>query len=154
MGNAYVMTSAVSGLTAVPFFQIATPSATKIEVLSINIGQGAGETSEQAVLTLSRRSFNSTFPVGNATSPRALSQNSKATELVAGTIQCAIGISTATGSLIDVLARRTFNVLNGLVYMPVPEERIISGPGGFLTGEFVVAPAANDYSVEITIREV
>jgi len=47
---------------------------------------------------------------------------------------------SAEGSLGDVIIRDTFNVLNGLLYLPIPEERIIVPPGCALSLDLPVAP--------------
>ena len=155
MGNSYSMTSAVSAMTTVPFIQVASPSATAVEILSFYISQQTSETSEQASLSFTRRTTNSTFPAAaTAPSPVALSKNAPATQLVTGTTQNAISVSTATGSLNGTLGRYSFNTLNGFVHLPLPEERITVGPNGFLTVQFVVAPAANDYNITMTFREL
>lgn len=49
---------------------------------------------------------------------------------------------TAEGTLGAELWREEVNVLNGFLWLPVPEERIIVGPSGRLALDLPVAPAA------------
>ena len=49
---------------------------------------------------------------------------------------------TAEGTLGDILLRNTVNYLNGFLYLPVPEERLIVGPSGRFGIELPTAPGA------------
>jgi|SRR3990167_934100 len=44
------------------------------------------------------------------------------------------------GTLGDVIIRDTFNALNGFLYLPIPEERIVVPPGCALSLDLPVAP--------------
>jgi len=50
---------------------------------------------------------------------------------------CALQVRLTAG---DVIIRDTFNVLNGYLYLPVPEERIVVPPGCALSLDLPVAP--------------
>ena len=142
----------LTALTAVPFAQLATPATTGIEILWIELGQETSETSQQEALQLVRRSTNSTLP--NVAERPSLNEGGPATLLGATSITNAIGVATGTGSFTASLTKFTFNALNGLLYLPVPEERITISPSKFLTLEFPTAPAANTWSGYITYREL
>jgi len=144
--------SALTGLTAVPFAQLATPATTAIELIRFELGQETSETSQQECVTLTRRSTASTLPT--STTPLALSQRDPASLLTGSTTTNAQGIATVTGTIGNLLKRWTFNVLNGLLWVPVPEERITVEPSSFVTWQFATAPAANTWSGEIVFREL
>ena len=61
---------------------------------------------------------------------------------------------SAEGTAGDVIIRDTFNVLNGYLYLPVPEERIVVPPGCALSLDLPVAPAnASSLNAGITWSE-
>ena len=99
-----------------------------------------------------RRSTNSTLP--NVAERVALRQRDPATLLAATSITNAIGVATGTGSYSASLLRFTFNVLNGLLYLPVPEERVTVEPSAFVNLQFPTAPAANTWSGYIIYQEL
>jgi hypothetical protein len=47
------------------------------------------------------------------------------------------------GTYTDILYRDNFSVLNGWLWVPTPEERIIVGPSGILGLKFPIAPGAS-----------
>jgi len=147
----YIIKS-VSAITVAPFAQLATPATTAVEIVRIELGQEGGETSEQAIMEVVRRSTNSTLP--NVAERVALRQRDPATLLAATSITNAIGVATGTGSFTASLLRFTFNVLNGLLYLPVPEERLTVEPSAFINLQFPTAPAANTWSGHIIYSEL
>ena len=142
----------LSAITTAPFAQLATPATTSIEIIRIELGQETNETSQQEVLQLVRRSTNSTFPT--VAERPSLAEGGPATLLAGTSITNTFGVATGTGSFTASLMKFTFNALNGLLYLPVPEERIRMSPSKFLTLEFPTAPAANTWSGHITYREL
>lgn len=143
---------ALTSLTAVPFVQLATPSTTGIEIISLRLGQDTSETSQQEAITFSLRSTASTLPT--ATTPRALFTGGSISLLTGSTTTNTQGIASATGTLTWVLWRENFNVLNGYIYLPMIEERIRIAPSSFFTIEFATAPAANTWSGTLVFKEV
>jgi hypothetical protein len=147
-GRPYVaIFSGLTSLTAVPFLQIAAPAGTGLEIVTFELGQETSETSQQEVVTAQRRTTASTLPT--TVTPSKLQPGDPA---AIATVHS--GIATGTGTAGDVVGRWSFNVLNGLLYVPVPEERIIIAPGGWLTFQFPTAPAANTWSGRLVFREM
>ena len=142
----------LTGLTAVPFLQLATPATTGIELLAVEITQEASATSAQAVMSIMRRTTASTLPT--ATAPLALNQNDPPSLLTSSTTTNAVGVATVNGTAGNVLVRLGFNVLNGLFWYPVPEQRITVAPSSFLTLQFPTAPAADTWSGQVYFREL
>src|SRR3990167_1763860 len=153
MARAYsYIIKSVSAITVAPFAQLATPATTAVEIIRIELGQESGETSEQAIMEVVRRSTNSTLP--NVAERVAVRNRDPATLLAATSITNAIGVATGTGSFTASLLRFTFNVLNGLLYLPVPEERLSLDPSAFINLEFPTPPAANTWSGHIIYQEL
>jgi hypothetical protein len=136
-----------------PFLQIATPATQGIEILSLFMGQETSEVSQQECITLTRRSAASTMAAG--LTPIATREKDGASLLVSGTTANGSGVTaTAAGTLVSTPLIFPFNALNGLLYLPLPEERITIGPSGFLTIQFKTAPAANTWSGQLIFREL
>ncbi len=57
---------------------------------------------------------------------------------------------TAEGTAGDTILREYFNALNGWLYLPVPEERIVIPPSERFALAFGAAPAATTFSAAIT----
>lgn len=153
MAAVYVLPiTSLASLTAVPFAQLAPPATTGIEILALELGQETSETSQQEILTIARRSTASTLPT--STTPLALREKDPVSLLTGSTTTNATGIATVTGTVGNVLVRLCFNVLNGLLWLPVPENRITVAPSSFLTLQFLTAPAANTWSGQIYYREL
>ena len=141
--------SALGSLTAVPFAQLATPSTVGIEIVAIELGQEASETSQQEVLQLNRRTTASTLPT--STTPLKTDPNDQASKLTGSTTTNATGIASVSGTTGDIWILPSFNVLNGFIWRP-PTQLIIP-PSSFITLEFKTAPAANVWSGMIWFRE-
>jgi hypothetical protein len=142
----------LTSLTTTPFLQIATPATQGIEILSFELYQETSETSQQEAITFTRRSTASTLPT--ATTPIAIREKDGISLLTGSTTTNAVGIATVTGTLVSTPLLFSFNVLNGFMYMPVPEARLTVGPSGFLTIQFKTAPAANTWSGQLVYREM
>lgn len=149
--SAYIINFTITNPTTTPILQLATPAGKGLEIVEFFIGQEASETSEQAVLTAQRRTTASTLPSAGTISP--LDPTAPTSGLTSSTTTNAYGIATATGTAGATLHRWTFNVLNGLLYVPVPEARIQMDVSQFLTFQFPTAPAANVYSGYLILNE-
>ena len=153
VGRTYVyVVKSTSGVGLTPWIQVATPSATAIEFMRLELGQEDSTVSQMETLEMTRRTTNSTLP--NVAERTPINANDPATQLVGSSITNAIGIATGTGSFGASLMRWNFNVLNGLLYVPVPEERPLVGPGGFSTFQFTASPAGATWSGHIIYREI
>lgn len=148
-GEYYLPISALTSLTAVPFAQIATPAATGVEIVCIELGQETSETSQQEVVQLNRRTTASTLPT--STTPLKTDPNDQASLLTGSTTTNATGIASASGTTGNILILPPFNVVNGLIW--VPPVIYVVPPSSFVTLEFKTAPAANTWSGAIWFRE-
>lgn len=124
----------VSVSAAKSLIRLSAPSSMVLVILRAWLEQQAVETSEQLEVLLQRASTNGT---GSASVPE----------------KHEVGDPVATATAVDnltveptltakPLVRDSFNVLNGWVYVPVPEERIWIPPSGRLVLKLNNAPAA------------
>jgi hypothetical protein len=144
--------SALASLTTVPFVQLSTPATTGVELIELYLGQETSETSEQLCVSIQRRSTASTLPTATTSVP--ISSNDPASLLTGSTTTNAQGIATVTGTAGNVLTRLTFNALNNLIWVPVPEARISMAPSSFLTLQFIASPATGTWSGHLIFREL
>lgn len=142
----------LTALTAVPFAQLATPATQAIELIGVELSQETSEVSQQEIVTLTRRSTASTLPT--STTPIALNHGDPASRLTGSTTTNAAGIASVTGTIGNVLWARSFNVLNGLEFWWPEIMRPTVDPSGFVTLQFLTAPAANTWSGSLYFREL
>ena len=142
----------LTSLTAVPFAQLATPSTTGIVIVAIELGQETSETSQQEAITGAIRSTASTLPT--STTPLKVDRRNGIASLLTGsTTTNATGIASATGTLVDTFRFLPFNVMNGFVWLPTPQQQIHLPVSAFFTLQFATAPAANTWSGGIWFEE-
>ncbi len=83
-----------------------------------------------------------------AATPVPLTNGAQASKCVGGT--AATGITaTVEGTDGAVLYEAGFNIVNGLLYLPVPEARYTIGPGQTVAVKFPTAPTSAGYIVEV-----
>jgi len=63
-------------------------------------------------------------------------------------------IATAEGTDTDFPWEEGFNVLNGIRYVPLPDERIMVEAASFIGLKFRVAPASHTWQMGIVIKEL
>ena len=131
---------AVTG--AITLVQIRSGSTSSCEVLKAWATQGSSTVSAQQRIQINRKTAAGT--VTSAT-PAALTGGSPA-DAVGGTAATGT-LATAEGTDSTVLISDVFNVLNGWLYVPIPEERIVVPPAGFIALKF---PAASSSSITYT----
>ena len=104
----------LSGFTAgVPVVQLKTATLIGCAITGIELYQSTSTTIQFITLTWSRRSTASTFPAG--TTPRLVYPNDPASGLTSSTTGNAVGVSTATGTVVaDTNRTWQFLTLNGL----------------------------------------
>ena len=146
-GRKYVaLMEGVSVSTAISLVEFTAPSDAIVELLSAWITQDTSETSTQEVAAILRKTAAGT---GTSFTARLLEPSDAA---FGGTCRT---LMTAEGTAGDILVREGFNILNGFIYKPVPEERIKVPPSGILAIKFAVTPAAAiTISAGLVFREI
>jgi len=104
--------------------------ASLLEILRITVSQQATETSEQLGIRFGMKA--SAFGTFTSTTPAPATLNSVASAITGSTSNAASSSGTdasANGAgTLTVYHQEGFNNLNGYLWVPVPEERILVGP--------------------------
>lgn len=125
-------------------------AATKqLEIIRVEVTQTSSTTSAQTQVQLLRLS--STCTVTSFT-PLLMDPAFAAATAVGGTSATGVN-ATAEGTAGDVLFRSGFNILNGFLWLPVPEERIKVPVGGFFGVKMPDAVTSGTYNVNVIFGE-
>lgn len=139
--GAYNLIRSVSTSTAITIEQVTAPAGTMIEIARTWVNQSTSTTSAQTRILLLRKSTPATV---TSTNPAPLGNGMQASKCVGGT--GATGITaTVEGTDSTVYIDEGFNVVNGHLYLPVPEERLYA-INDTRALKFGAAPASATYS--------
>lgn len=157
-GDTYILVNkAVTISTAITIIQLKTGANNGAEIIRASLTQHGSTTSAQESVAFVRKSAAATVTAAiDATDNTATiikrdpNQNAaSATLSTSGT-----GITgTAEGTDANTVFRDGFNVLNGWMYLPVPEERIYVPPSSILALKFITAPASQTWDAEVVFIE-
>lgn len=132
--------------TAITLLELTAPSTASLTVLRAWCQQSSSTTSAMARIRILRKSATIT---GTASPPAAVP-----TEVGMPTSGMTVKwIATGEGTDGVILVEEAFNLLNGFLWLPVPEERIIVPPSGLIALKFPAAPASAAYTFGFTVRE-
>lgn len=133
------------------------------EVLSASLTQRGNTTSEEDEICLVRKTAAATVSVavtggvsGNlfAHDPNQPWPPSAASGPQLGTNATGVN-ATAEGTDGDMVVKQGFNILNGWLYLPTPEERIWVPPAGIIALKFMAPPgSSNSWDAEMRVREL
>jgi hypothetical protein len=113
--------------------EITAPSDSILIILRAWLTQDLSETSTMEVAEVIRKTAAGT---GTSVTPEPLDEGGQA---FGGTARRTM---TAEGTVGDVLYRESFNILNGWLWVPTPEERIVVAPSGIIGIRFPTAPTS------------
>lgn len=137
--------SAVMPATAVTvakdLISIDAPATGSLVVLRAAVTQSGSELSDQVAVIIRRAT--GAAGAGTAHTPQEHSAQSPA---FPGTSLINLTTDETAG---DELYREGFNLLNGFLYVPVPEERIVVPPSGIIVLRLNVAPAASTLMIAV-----
>jgi hypothetical protein len=139
-GSYSLIRQGVSTSTAITVNQVLAPAASAIEITRAEVTQDNVTTTGQTRVQLNRNSTACTVTSATA-GPQA--NGMQASKCVGGT--SATGITaTAEGTIAATPWSAGFNVVNGVLYLPVPEQRwlLVGSAAGFAALKLAVAPAA------------
>ncbi len=144
MSRPYSVIDSRAVSTAITVLEVTAPATMALEILRAWVTQSSSTTSAQTDAVLVRKTATIT---GTAITPvKLLTGNPAATFAGKRT-------ATAEGTDGDIVAGEGFNILNGWLYVPTPEERIWVPPSGILGLKFPSAPAGATYRYGMTVRE-
>lgn len=139
--------AAITTSTAITVNQVLVPVVTAAEFTRVWANQSTVTTTNQTRLQLNR---NSTACTVTSVAAAPLGNGMQASKAVNGT--SATGITaTIEGTTTATVWSEGFNIVNGILYLPVPEARylIVGSAAGFVGVKFPSAPASADYTTGI-----
>jgi len=142
--------TAVSVSGAITLIQVKAVTTNPHEIIRASCWQSSSTTSAQQRLQLLRKSATATV---TSFTPLLMNPGDAAAQAVGGA--AATGTSaSAEGTDGDILVNEVFNVLNGWLYLPVPEERPFVAAAGIIGLKFPTAPAATTFTAQVVFREL
>jgi hypothetical protein len=136
--------SSVATSTAITVNQVLVPVLTAAEFSRAWCNQDSVTTTNQTRIQLNQNSSASTVTLQN---PVAAGKGMQASKCVGGT--AATGITaTVEGTVTSTWWQEGFNIVNGILYLPVPEARwmLVGQAAGFAALKFPGAPAAANFT--------
>jgi len=157
-GDIYtVLNKGVTVSTAITVIQLKAGANNGAVILRASATQRGSTTSVQEDIALIRKSSAATVTAAvdatdnTATIVRRDPNQSAASATLSTT---GTGITgTAEGTDANTVVREAFNVLNGWLYIPVPEERPYVPPAGIIALKFINAPASQTWDFELVFME-
>jgi hypothetical protein len=134
--TAYMNAVSVSG--AITLVQVKAGTSRAVELLRVSVSQSGSTSSTMQRIQINRKSAAAT--VTSFTS-LAMRNGDSAADAVGGTSATGTN-ATVEGTDTNILIVDTFNILNGWLWVPVPEERITLPAGGIIGVKFPAAPGA------------
>lgn len=139
--------AAVTTSTAITVNQVLVPAAAAAEFTRAWCNQSTVTTTNQTRIQLNQ---NSTACTVTSATPFPAQKSMQASKAVGGT--SATGITaTAEGTVTGTWWSEGFNIVNGILYLPVPEARwmLVGQSAGFAGLKFPSAPASADYTTGV-----
>jgi hypothetical protein len=131
----------VATTTAITVIQVATPANVVIEPVRAWGGQSSSTTSAATALGLIKKTAAATV---TARTPDPGTDGMRASLCVGGTAATGITATAEGTDAANYLWSESFNIVgNGVLYLPIPEERIGVGPSEFIGLKHSVAPSGN-----------
>ncbi len=139
--------SSVATSTAITVNQVLVPAAASAEFSRCWCNQDSVTTTNQTRIQLNQ---NSTACTVTSQTPFPAQKSMQASKCVGGT--SATGITaTAEGTVTGTWWQEGFNIVNGILYLPVPEARwmLVGQAAGFAALKFPGAPASANYTTGV-----
>lgn len=141
-----VQLNAVSVSAAITLIRVTAPATMVLVLLRAWVSQSSSTTSQQIRAAIQRATTDGTL---TPETPEKLSPGDPAATFTAGVN--ATAEPTLSG---DPIIDEGFNVLNGLLWVPAPEERIWIPPSGRAVLRLPAAPTAITISAGLIVGEV
>lgn len=143
--------SAISVSTAITIIQIKAGATRPLRIIRAWCTQSNLTTSAQQRIQLLRKTAAATV---TSFTPLLYNPGDSAANAAGGTTSTGITAS-GEGTDGDILVGDVFNLLTGWLYLPVPEERPLVLPAGFIALKFPAAPAAaTTFTAGIVFEEI
>lgn len=155
-GDVYIIRSEAVVSGAISVLQVKAGASNAFEILRAIVTQRGSTTSAQEGIAIVRKTVPATVTsavVG--TTGNIFQRNPSGAGFNISLGASATGFTaTNEGTDGDILLKEGFNVLNGWLYMPVPEERLYVPPGNTVALKFLNAPASQNWQFEVVVREL
>jgi len=146
----YKISRNVTTSTAITIIQIKAGASRPLKILRAWVTQSDSTTSTQTGIQLLRKTAAATV---TSYTPLLMRPNDPVANAAGSTSGTGI-TATAEGTDGDILIEEGFNILNGWLYLPIPEERIIVPVNGIIGLKFPVAPGSALYKAGIIFGEI
>jgi hypothetical protein len=133
--------------TAVTVVYISNSASAALRILRVSCNQRTSTSSAMNILSLLRKSGTVTLPTSTTPVPLQVG-------MAASGVTCTTGVASAEGSDGVILHKEGFNILNGLLWIPTPEEQPWVPPSGAVGLKFEIAPTSATYTIELTYTEI
>lgn len=146
LGNIYKISNTATHSTAITILQARAHATRPLVLLRLWLDSAATTTASASIQIL-RQTSNGTM---TTLSPGPLGM--RPNEPTAGFT--AAHTATAEPTAGDVLIHESFNVVNGYLYLPTPDEQIVIPAAGWLGLKFSVAPASQTWIYGMVLAEI
>lgn len=146
LGNPYKITNTATHSTAITILQ-ARAHATRPLVVVRAWLESAAVTTAIATIQLLKQTTAGTMTTLSP-GPLPIRPNVPTAGMTAG------HTATAEPTASDVYIHESFNVVNGWLYLPTPDEQIVIPAAGFLGMKFSVAPASQTWVYGMVLAEI
>jgi hypothetical protein len=146
LGNPYKITNTATHSTAITILQARAHSTRALVVIRAWV-ECAATTAASATVQLIRQTTAGTMTTLSP-GPLPMRPNVPTAGMTAG------HTATAEPTAGDVLVHESFNVVNGWLWLPTPDEQIVIPAAGFLGIKFSVAPASQTWVYGMNLVEV
>jgi hypothetical protein len=146
LGNPYKITLTATWSTAITVLQ-ARAHATRPLVVVRAWLESAATVTASATIQLLRQTTAGTMTTLSP-GPLPMRPNVPTAGMTAG------HTATAEPTASDILVTESFNVVNGWLWLPTPDEQIVIPAAGFLGMKFSVAPASQTWVVGMNLVEI
>ena len=146
LGNVYTVRQTGTIATAITIIQVIASATKPLVLVRAWVEESASATAAQAAVEIVRKSAAGTSTAAVTPVPQRPSQ---------GTASFTAGhIGTAEGTVTDTIIQEGFNVVNGWLYLPTPDEQIVVPSAGILAVRFAAAPATQTWRYGMTVVEI
>jgi hypothetical protein len=145
LGNPYTIRQTATISTAITIIQAVAASAKPLVAVRAWVTESASATAAQAGIEIVRKTGAGTT---TAVTPVVVRPSTSAASFTAG------HNASAEGTVTDVHDGEGFNVVNGWLWLPTPDEQLVVAAAGILGSRFAAAPASQTWRYGWTLVEI
>ncbi len=146
LGNPYKISNTATHSTAITILQARAHATRPLAVIRVWL-EAATTTAATATIQILRQTTAGTMTTLSP-GPLPMRPNVPTAGMTAG------HTATVEPTAGDVLVHESFNVVNGYLWLPTPDEQIVIPAAGFLGLKFSVAPTSQTWAYGMTLTEI